>query len=232
MIQQWTKMPSGWTREENGTLRLMKWGGSSPSDQIAALMLYIVLCSFARVRDSASDLEVGGCTLTYDRLSHCTGLSRAKVSGGLKLLEGYGLISKSIRNGKSYFVVSNFGSDSGWAKLPVKGVFTADGVHRFFTQLHLRKKVELNALKLYLIILAFRDNRTCSTSIGYEKISLYTGIPRGEICPAISLLVANDMIRVDRIESISDSKNLSNQYRIRHLDNYIHNGNQLNVGAN
>ncbi|MGZ8189119.1 MAG: helix-turn-helix domain-containing protein [Methylosarcina sp.] len=152
-MKEWARMPSFWLRdEENLPLPAMKWSGSSKSDQIAALMLYVVLVQNACDKPNAGRLEVGQCSLTYTEISDITGLSRAKIAGGLKILLELGVISSVGEGRNNIYYIENFENRGGWSKLPAKGLYSKD-LSRIeaFQNFHLRSKNELNALKIYLI---------------------------------------------------------------------------------
>jgi hypothetical protein len=58
--------------------------------------------------------------------------------------------------------------------------------------------IELEALKLFLQFAQRRDQSINLASIGYDKIEEYTGITRIRIRYAISFLVSNWLIHVER----------------------------------
>jgi hypothetical protein len=56
----------------------------------------------------------------------------------------------------------------------------------------------INALKLYLLLIAHRDGATGCAMIGYNKIEESSGIWREKIRPAISMLIAHHLVRVEQ----------------------------------
>lgn len=225
-MNHWAKMPSYWLRNrDNPPLTGLKWIGYRKSDHIAALMLYIVLVQHANTEPTPEFPEVGCSRLTYERLSEITGLSRAKISGGLGVLKELDAIAVELVGRSNRFQIKRFGEASGWAKLPAKGIYTKNLREiRAFHQFKLRSKTELNALKLYLIILATRDNSKNYAIISYDKICSYSGMNRADIRPAISLLVTLNLIHVDRAPSDLNQFSSVNMYRPCYLDSYNHPG--------
>lgn len=225
-MKKWVRMPSYWVRaDEAQPLANMRWSGQSKSDQIAALMTYIVLVHHANDAVTADFPDVGYCRLTYDRLSEITGLSRAKVSGGLRILEALELIeSKCVGRSNTYRVL-NFGNRSGWAKLPAKDLYTKD-MRRIpaFHGFKLRSKVELNALKMYFLVLSLRSNEQNFAMVSYDKINLYTGIARNDVKSAISFLVTHGLIQVEQQASDINEFSTANKYRPCFIEPYKHMG--------
>jgi hypothetical protein len=225
-MKAWARMPSDWLRDEdNSLLATMRWKGQNKSDQIAALMLYVVVVQHAIDEPQPMQPGKGCCALTYTQLSEITGLSRAKVAGGLKILLRHDLI-ENIKTGRNnLFRVANYGQASGWAKLPAKGLYSENLTKiKAFHAFHLRQKNELNALKIYLTILAFRSNVENHAKLTYETLTKYTGVQRNEVRSAISLLVNLEFIQVDRAESDINQFASVNTYRPCFLDSYRHRG--------
>jgi DNA-binding transcriptional ArsR family regulator len=219
-------MPSYWLRDEKLLpLPAMKWLGTKKSDQIAALMIYVVLVHNASDKPSAGNPDIGISKLTYTEIAEIVGLSRAKISGGLKiLLEMEVIISIGLGRNNVYKIV-NYEAHGGWAKLPAKGLYSKDfSKIDAFHKLHLRSKNELNALKLYLIIIALRNDSTNYANVGYGKLSGYTGVHRNEMKSAISLLINLGLIQVDSATSEKNQFATVNMYRLCYLEPYKHKG--------
>lgn len=245
IMQQWVKMPSKWISDldqQEPPLKQMKLKTYGVADQVAAMMLYIVFVHRANTKITIDRPVFGECSLTYSHLGEITGLSRAKISAGIQILEKLGLISV-IRDGrKNKYIVSNYPGDGegGWAKLPTKGLYkeldrdkksgnNEDEIPKYmkievFHKFKLRSKSEANALKLYLLIIAFRSEKTNSANIGYDKISKYTGILRKDIRTAISHLINFNLIHVDNVKSLNHHDQTSSAYRPLYVDSRKHAG--------
>lgn len=225
-MREWERMPSYWLRdEEHYPLPNMKWNGDDKADQIASLMLYIVLVHHANSEISPSKQELGLCSLTYTELNNITGLSRAKIAGGLKILIKLEVILEISTGRQNLYKIANFEAKSGWAKLPARGLYNKNlekipAFHRF----NLRSKNELSAIKIYLIFIALRSNSTNYAIVGYDKISEYTGIHRNEIKSAISFLINLGLIQVDSGDSQVNEFATVNMYRLCYLEVYKHRG--------
>lgn len=225
-MDDFSKIPTSWMKDDKPEtlLRDFRWQGKEKSDYIASLMVYICIAQHIQG-------EKGRISITYSKLSELTSLSRAKVSAGISILRDKKIISVSDDNKTNSYELLWRENDKGWAKLPVKSMYDKD--YSFimpFNDFHLRKKVELDALKLYLILVAFRDEKSNSTVMKYETISDYTGIVTNDIKSASSFLVSLNMINVDK-STIEDyeMKRWRNVYRINGINRYRHAGNSPNL---
>lgn len=152
------KLPVRWI--DGSGLKAFKWqkGGS---DETAALMLLAVLAHHM-------DPEDGSVRLTYDQLCQAADLSRAKVAGGLSILEARGLIEK-VSGQRSGYRLADYNALGNWAKLPVRGLYVGDRV-RAFSEFKLRSRVELDALKLYFLFAARRNNTSAATTVSWRLV--------------------------------------------------------------
>lgn len=227
---EFVKLPSSWiTDKKNPKLKLFKWdrkgGNVANAHLIAALIIYIVVLHNANFEPNSDYTAAGFAKLSYVEFEEITGLSRASISGGIKTLEKFGLLLINRMSKTNVYEIVGYNAKSGWAKLPYKN-FYSDGVIRLFgDHFHLRQENELNALKMYFLIAAFRDNKNNHSSISYDAISYYSGIARNNIQAAISLLVNFDLVRVIRVnESLEpEQSNINfkvvNMYRLTGLSN-------------
>lgn len=211
-MKPFAKMPRRWVL--NHGLKLFKWQGEDKATHIAALMAYIAIVQ--RAKD-------GKVVLTLDSLAKAIYASRQKVHDGTELLHGYGLVIKQAGLGRSGSLYSLVDTEGTWQKLPALTV-TEKGKVMFFKDFHLRKKSELNALKLYLLLITFRDNTDNSTKIAYDRITDYTGIARNEIKSAIDILIHHNFIRLESQASLNWDDMKMNVYRIRGVDTSLHRG--------
>jgi len=242
-MQSWVRMPSRWLRQKEADLILPKmvWVGDGKAAQISALMIYIVMVHHARRLDQLDREDVingdelpyqnGEVNLSYSDMQKITDLSRTMVSAGIKILVGYGLIqrlpeSKGLGK-KARYIVDDFDGAFGWAKLPMRKLYRS-GVITAFGDFNLRKRTELDALKIYLIIVAFRDRNANETRISFDKISDYTGVTRNYIKAALSFLVVQNLIQVDKHLNEGSELMNHNVYRVRHIESTIHAGTSAN----
>lgn len=206
------KMPSAWIND--GGLSNFTWK-SNGSDNLAALMVLIVITQHM-------DPDDGVARLTFTQLSDMAGIGREKVSRALDILEARGLIERWT-DGRSTYQIVGYDQAAGWAKLPVKGLYH-NGVVSAFQDFRLRRRAELDALKLYLLFAARRSNDTNLAKIGYDKIESYTGIARPFIRSALSVLGAHGLVQIERFDSSISDSGVANAYRLSHLDSYRHMG--------
>lgn len=210
-MKAWVQFPTGWIA--NGGLKPFRWEKEKGANNVAALMSLMVLGHHAN--------EAGIVTLTYDELCRATHLSRTKVAAGLNVLEGANIIT---RNGleRSHYAITEYASKP-WGKIPMKGLYVHGGVAAF-REFHLRQRTELDALKLYFLTVARRNNETNIANMSYDTISEYSGIERGRIKSAASLLAALGLIHVEHVPSEISEYGVSNGYRLTHLEPYAHMG--------
>lgn len=214
-LRDWVKLPTKWIHE-NGLTKL-RWAESEGANNVAALMLLAVIAHHV-------DDDSGTTTLTYDQLSTLTALSRVKISGGLKVLEALGVVSRRT-SGRSSLALVGYDKNAGWGKIPARRLYS-HGTITFFNELSLRKASELYALKLYFLFVAHRNNNTNLAHISYDKIEGYTGIDRSRIKSGLSLLAANGLVHVEHLPSQGSEFGISNAYRLAHLEPYSHMGTQ------
>jgi len=145
------------------------------------------------------------------------------LSKGLNVLKTIEVITSGPDNSRSTYQLSNYDLTAGWAKFPVKSMY-AGGRILAFDDFHLRKAVELHALKLFFLFAAFRDKRTNVANIGYEKIHEYTGIKKERIKTAISFLASLSLVYVEQLPSKINDYGISNTYRIVGVEPFNHRG--------
>jgi hypothetical protein len=177
-LKQWVRLPTAWI-EDRG-LSAFRCAAGERSDNTAALMLLAVIAHHA-------DDESGIARITYDRLGTATGLSRATISGGLSVLQRHSLIARGIE-GRSTYQLCKYDPSRGWGKLPARHLYTSGEIVAF-RDFHLRHRAELDALKLYYLFVARRNNATNLVQISYDKIDDYIGLGRHNIMPLASWLL-------------------------------------------
>ena len=211
-MNQWVRLPTKWIRL--GGLQRFRWEDNRGSDNLAALMILLAIAHHV-------DDESGVAKLTYTELAICTNLSRAKLSAGLTVLEEKNIIDRGPF-GRSTYRLIDFGC-APWGKLPARGLYQ-HGRIAALSDFHLRKPVELNALRLFFLVVERRNNVTNIANIGYEKIQEHSGIQRHHIKSAISFLAANGLLHVEHVPSDISEYGISNAYRLPHIDPYAHMG--------
>lgn len=209
----WVRFPTHWIEDKR--LFSFTWKEGAGSDYTAALACLIAIAH--RVD------EQGIARITYNDLQTATSMSRAKVAAGLGVLEGKDLIQREAAGQSTYFL-TGFDPAGGWAKLPAKPLYEKGGAITAFKELHLRKPIELHALKLYLLFVSRRDRAVNLAVINYGTIASYTGLQTSQIRQGITLLSALNLIHVERVKSWESDIGKANAYRLVGLDSYVHRG--------
>lgn len=211
-MKEWVRLPTKWI--QSGGLRSFHWDANRGSDNIASLMALLAIAHHV-------DDESGVARLTYTDLAICTNLSRAKLSGGLSVLEENNIIDREPHGRSTYRLV--YYGRAPWGKLPARRLYQ-HGRIAALSDFYLRKPVELNALKLFFLVVERRNNNTNFANISYEKIQEYSGIQRHHIKSAISFLAANGLLYVEHVPSEVSNYGISNAYRLPYIDPYAHMG--------
>jgi predicted transcriptional regulator len=209
----WVKLPTAWI--ERGGLKSIRWTKGDGADNTAALMVLIAIAHHA-------DQETGLARLTYDTLAEATHLSRTKIAGGLGVLSACGLVVREPF-GRSSFLLTDFDPANGWAKIPVRRLYSG-GAIAAFAEMKLRRPAELHAMKLYLLFASRRGRDTNLANISYDKITEYTEMDRASIKAGISALVMMGLIYVEQVPSRTSEYGVSNGYRLACLEAYNHAG--------
>jgi hypothetical protein len=216
-IREWVRLPSKWINE--GGLKSLSWkNGGKGADHIAALMALTVIAH-------AADSDTGVARVTYDDLCQATLLSRAKVSKGLDALERIEVVEREPGGARSTYKLANYSTAGGWAKFPSKSMYSS-GTIAAFTDFQLRRVAELDALKLFFLMVARRDRNMNIANIGYDKIEEYTNIRRIRIKTAISFLASRSLVYVERLPSTVSPDGVSNSYRVVGVEAHRHMGTQ------
>lgn len=216
MTLPWVRLPSAWINQRG--LIDIKWeNGGAGANGIAALMLLTVIAHRA-------DPVSGQARVTYEEFCAIASLSRPKVSQGLSLLERLGVIQRGGAAGPSVYQLVSFTDDDSWAKLPAKSMYSSSGRIAAFADFALRRPVELDAMKLFLLVAARRDRQTNLAKISYPKIEEYSGIRHARIKSAISYLAGHDLLHVEHVPSTTSEHGIANAYRLPGIEPYNHMG--------
>lgn len=208
---EWVRLPTNWIRLDG--LKDFTWGENGSSNA-ASLMVLIAIAQ-------RSDQLTGKSRIPYDLLTAATGLSRTKVADGLDILEMRRLITRAV-DGRSTYALMDFNPTGGWAKLPARRLYQGERI-KAFKDFTLRKVTELDALKAYLLFVAYRDRETNKAFLTYDQIQEKCGIPTNRIKAAQSLLVVNDLIVVDQYLR-PDQYGVVQAYRINKIEPRVHGG--------
>lgn len=211
---QWRQLPTKWIQQRE--LKKLRWVQHG-SDAVAALMVMLVM---VHRRPLLADGTNGGLFgVTYDDLGSSLNISRTKISKGIQLLLQQGWIERG--EGRSQYSFTS--PDAPWGKVPVKALYDRHRAITAFDSWSLRNSLELDALKLYFLLIAFRDARLNYTSMRYNVMNEYTGVQIGKIKGAMNFLVVTNLVYVEReARDPFDLTNPANLYRLRGVDPYRH----------
>lgn len=221
---KWARFPVSWVRDGQGLLKLR----ASDSGALPALRLYVALAIYippsAWIKDSAEDLDqTQFFKITYKQWQSISGLDRTNISEGLKVLKSHELIEVDAQKGmtSSYRLAGT--TQNGYARLPL--TLTTNRMKNFgvkgLVDAYDRRPLALEALKLYLLLLSFRNGQTNRAVLSYDKINEYTGIRRARIHAAINFLSSLEMVQVESLSWETNSEvRTMNSYFIKDLANY------------
>jgi len=225
-IPTFVRIPSGWIVNDRG---LRTFPGGTRGEGIAALKTYLAIARAAGEQRFAGGAE-GVATLTYDQLAKLADVARGQLPAALDLLNERIERRSGVGQQPNTYRIIGYREDRGWAQVPARWLWLGHGnPFQFFTP---RRRVHLNALKLYLLFLAFRDIRKNQAHLSYKKITEYTGLQAPAISPGISVLIDANLISVgsgalaaagpdSTVPEVDEERqrlwNLPNYYRIRGL---------------
>ena len=234
MTKAWAKCPSQWAKIKNRSsgdldasqddgsyylpaepsgdrylpgLSYLRWSVHKGSGT-AAIMLLFALAIRSNLDQKVLGPRKGNQVIaTYDQLADMTLLSREMIAKGLKLLQELGAIT-STRDGNGC-VYELLGIDTpGWCALPQGHILDGATAMR---RLHgmresIKRRSSLDAMKLYMLLLVFRDTKSNVARIGYSSIREYTGMRREEISTAVQLLQGANLCRLAINEEVPLNK--------------------------
>lgn len=188
---EWVQLPTELIKRDRVLHRF------APADlgrSVAALKLYLVIAGHvAHPRWGKDDDHHLG--LSYTQLCDWASVSRSMIGPSLAKLPDL----VSVRRGKGQST-NRYGlvgfplpQGVGWAKLPIAHLLKSGNT---MATLSARSRIDLAALKLYILLVTFRDNKSGLSRLSYERIRDYSGIGRSDITKAISCLVGLDLIAV------------------------------------
>lgn len=200
MAYRFSKLPTGWTRSANCDLSSFK-AADQTGASIAALKCLLAVSLLM-------DFHSHAAVVSYNDFETLTGLSRPMISKGIRILEEKEILSIETAHTHRYTV--NEVEDKHWAKIPF------DLLSLRLRDLGNRGAVRLAALKIYVLLVARRNNNYDWTALTYEQICSHTGVRRGDVRAALSELYSLGLLHADMIQR-DDKKPPFKAYFIRGL---------------
>lgn len=192
-------LPNKWIREN----KLCDIYAAKSGESIATLkcLLALNLCMDFSSKETPD--------VSYSKLEDLTGLSRPMIAKGINTLISKGIVKiekeSSGRKARSYKFVTE---DAWWSKVPRNKIYI------FIKELNNRGISSLSALKIYLVLLTFRDYKSGIVNLGYEKIRGYTGLQSKDIKSGLQILYEYKLIYITQEVDDSTRKYKSNSYTI------------------
>lgn len=180
--------------------RVHKGGGT------AAIMVLFALAIKSNLDQKVHGRRTNNQVIaTYEDLAALTNLSRGPIAKGLKLLRELGAITV-LKNGNGciYSLQGIDTDDGGYCELPQGHLLDGHNVMRRLKGLHtaIKNRSSLDAMKLYMLMLALRDRKSNVARASYATIREYTGMRKEEISVAVQLLQGAQLIRLARDEEV------------------------------
>ena len=222
---QWGRFPSPWI-VSGGLQQFQPQNKAS----LAALRIYLAMACWTAKQDFDETPGVFlAFAITYDVLQKNSHSDRSELLPALNLLQDKGLLKFGNSGRGTRNTYNLFGEHTkGWAKVPESVIDKLKCLNLKYTgvPVHTRREVLLDALKLYVLFLAFRDKRNNRAKISYDRICVLTGIRRRGVRTALSLLISLKLIHLENSQNPEHAG--PNTYfimdlaKFRPLQSYLH----------
>lgn len=213
-MTQWAKLPLAWIRNDD---KLREFNSRDLCASVSALKIYIYLVMRANYKPNQEYDEAGFVKSTYDELETALDMSRASIAAGIDKLKKVGLINVQKIGRSSLYQITDYDDKRGWGKVPKRYLYGGkrlgfvDKLHEFST----RNRAHLNALKIYLLLICFRNGQSGYSALTYGKITDYSGISREKIRSALSVLYEWRLINLDpETTTINNKQRPPNKYKV------------------
>lgn len=185
----------GWL---SGSLYELQWSRVKGSGTAAILILFalsIISNQKQRTDGLRKDDKVAA---TYEEIQAVLPISRALLARGLVHLKRHGAIEVQRDGRRSVYTLVGIDQAGEWCELPQ--------AHLLERQPHLQRlqyfvneiknPKSLHAMKLYMLLLAFRTNNDNIARASYETIKDYAGLRREDTALAIQALIGAQLVRL------------------------------------
>ncbi|MBY0241202.1 MAG: hypothetical protein K2X55_17990 [Burkholderiaceae bacterium] len=180
-----------------GGLIMLQWRQHKGAATAALLLLFALAVIANQAQRHHGLRQNNQVAATYEQLQAMVPLSRKLIADGLQLLlmvEAIGFTRDGRRN---LYTLNGIEHNGSWCMLPQSHLLQRQQhlarLQVFIDQI--RRRESLHALKVYMLILAFRDRHTNFAAIGYDKIGHYAGLRREEISTATAMLASLQLVR-------------------------------------
>lgn len=218
------KFPTAWLgKADDCPLKQLDWRRYR-TQATAALVLLMALA--VRLNQSQRDLQQGQkrstkIPVTYDDLGAMTGFARATIAKALMLLEGMEAIKIHKDRRANVYELIGVETPGSFCQLPQSHLlWSSNDELRRLRQLPKQFRVGLNAMKMYVLLLKYRNQAYNTTAIGYESLMQHSGMRREDIPGAMGMLSALELVRASD-DSDPREHDKSKRYRIIGLTNMV-----------
>jgi DNA-binding transcriptional ArsR family regulator len=217
----WAKLPNAIAKGEDllGTaLSTLSWRGHRTT-AIASLVILITLAirlnQSHRGKPFPQEANETRVAVSYNDLCDLTGFAKATVCKALSLLEGMNAIRIHQQGRSNVYELLGVNKGGEWCQLP-QDYLIGHGGHTKIQRLNSLPStlIALDAMKVYFLLMVYRNSRFNTTAISYSKITKYTGIRRENIYKALSFLVAHELISVSEDSDARQDEDKSRRYKI------------------
>lgn len=241
MAMAWAKFPSAWVKitesddleidddfddsrelsDYPAGLRTITWRDHGSSGT-AALIVLFGLAIISNLSQRGGRKRQGNLvSATYTELENITGLSRAMISRGLRILEEVKAINTEKDGNRSVYALQGIDEDGKWCAIPQDHLLEGSDYLKRLQGIRetIRRPASLYAMKMYVLLLAFRDRRRNTTRISYNSISRYTGLRRDGISLGWQILASWQLgyLADDAEDPLRKGERRHNRYKIRGL---------------
>lgn len=192
----------------------------------AAIMVLFALAIKSNLVQKKDGLRVNNQVVaTYEDIMALTNLSRGPIAKGLELLRELGAITTKKNGNGCVYTLEGIDVGGGYCELPQDYLLNGQTVMRRLRGLHtaIKNRSSLDAMKLYMLLLAFRDRKWNVSRVSYVAIRQYTGMRKEEISIAVQLLLGAQLIRLARDEEVplAGGQHRHNRYVITGLSGRV-----------
>lgn len=226
---KWCKFPTAWVgigqvddpdSPALRPLRALMWQDYRVTAAAALIVLLAIAIRHNELkggRELENDPRPSEVPVTYDELEELTGFPRPTVAKALKLLQELRLIVATKVGRSMWYGLPGLHGKGGWCQVPQEHLLrgASGGLRRLRGTVV--NRVVLNALKLYILLLANRNQRANTSAMSYRSMEKYSGVRRSDISPALSHLTALQLVTVAEDQADDRTEDRSMRYELKGL---------------
>jgi len=196
--QAWAKLPTAWLNV-NGPqpcpLAALQWQGYRSTGQAALLLLMgLTIRRNQSLRGQELDAPCHQVAVTYDDLQDLAGVARGTVAKAIAHLEAWGAIKVQAQGRRSVYELCGLERAGGWCQLPQARLLNSSGTGLAPFRGNRANRNSLNAMKLYVLLMAKRYQRLNTAAVSYMTMTQQAGVRREDIPNALQQLIALGLV--------------------------------------